>query len=485
MSTEKKTFTLLELASSIQRAIQNLYNRTYWVRAEMHKLNKTPKGHCYPELVHKENGVIVAEMRGTIWKNNFDDIRLRFEEVVKEPFRDGLTLLFQVKVNFHPLYGMGLEIVDIDPHYTLGELQKEREETLKKLKANGILNKNHYLPFPLVPKNIAIISVESSKGLSDFMTVLQTNPYGYRFNTKLFPAILNGDGAVETIQKQLQNIRKYTKFFDVLVIVRGGGGEIGMTCYNNYQLCEAIANFPIPVLTGIGHSTNLTVAEMIAYKSAITPTELAGFFVESFRKFELNFRDAQRKITDEAMYLLSQVRKDLMNESRVFRNTSFNSLIHAKQNWKQAKRDLIRVNKDLQKTKSNQLLAEAKTLKQHLSLFQKMKMNDLKSNQTELIAKTSKYLYTKETAIQDTQMFLHNHTPRLIEQAGKSLTQLETIVKLVDPDNVLKKGYSISLVNGKVISESNLPQKGDELTTLTAFAELKTSVREVKLHSDR
>lgn len=474
MTGEKKTFTLVELTNSIQKAIRNIYNGSYWVKTEMHKLNKTPKGHCYPELVHKENGEVVAEMRGTIWKNNFDAIRVHFEEVVKEPFRDGLILLFQVRVSFHPLYGMGLEIIDIDPHYTLGELQKEREETLKKLKEKGILNKNQYLKVPLLPKNIAIISVASSKGLSDFMTIIDTNPFGYKFNTKLFPAILNGDGAIKTIQEQLKIIHKYRAFFEVVVIVRGGGGEIGMTCYNNYELCESIATFSLPILTGIGHSTNLTVAEMIAYKSAITPTELAGFFINSFRQFDLSLIELKSKMTMEGTAILNAEKRNVLQESRVFRNASNASIIANKRLWEQAKNNLITISNQFQKEAKRNLKEEVVKVKGNWMLFYKLEFTQLKVFKEQLSNASKKFVFSQETRMQDHQLFILNTVPRAIERKRKELTQIETTIRLVHPEHLLKKGYTITYLNGKVISENNLPKQGDELITKGAFGELKS-----------
>ncbi len=478
MSTERKTFTLLELTSSIQRAIKNVYHNAYWVKAEMHKLNQTVKGHCYPELVHKENGEIVAEMRGTIWKNNFTNIRIRFEETVKEPLRDGLTLLFQVRVNFHPIYGMGLEIVDIDPNYTLGELHKEREETLKKLKEKGLLTRNQQLKLPLLPKNIAIISVESSKGLSDFLTVLNGNAYGYGFNTKLFPATLSGDGAIETILQQLERIKKYHSFFDAVVIVRGGGGEVGMSCYNNYNLCEAITNFPLPVLTGIGHSTNLTVAEMIAYRSAITPTELAIFFVDIFHQFDRSVVEMKRLIVEETYYVLSNTKKTLLNESRVFRNASASCIISNKQSWRQQRTDLARNANNVQKTNWVSLRSQAHNFRSNIKTQYRITTNTLQHEQQKLAVISTKYILEKDIYLQDYRVLLLNNVSKITDNASKVLAQIETTIKLVHPDNTLKKGYTITLFNGKILSKENYPKEGDELLTTSIVGVLKSKVEE-------
>ena len=186
MSDSRQIFTLKQVASSIKKTIEERYHQTYWVKAEMHKLNMYPSGHCFPELLQKEDGKIVAQMTASIWKQNFQRINKRFIDVVKEPLREDSTLLIQVKIVFHETFGLSLQILDIDPNYALGELQKERQETLLKLQKENLLNRNQSLPFPLLPQRIALISADTSKGLSDFRKVIETNQWNYHFFTFLF-----------------------------------------------------------------------------------------------------------------------------------------------------------------------------------------------------------------------------------------------------------------------------------------------------------
>ena len=319
MTDTPKIFTLKQVVSSIRKTLEDRYQQLYWVKAEMHKLNRFPSGHCFPELLQKEEGKIVAQISGSIWKHNFERINRQFIQTVKEPLKEDTTLLLQVKISFHETYGLSLQILDIDPSYTLGELQKERQETLKKLNEQGLLDKNQQLPFPLLPKRIAIISAESSKGLSDFMQVIEQNEWNYNFFHMLFPAYLQGDNAASSIIHQLERIERVKEHFDAVVIVRGGGGEVGLSCYNNFLLCKAIAQFPIPILTGIGHSTNLTVAEMVSYRNAITPTELGDFLIQLFHEFSVPVQDAFRKIKRSALAQLSETKISLTGSLRLFK----------------------------------------------------------------------------------------------------------------------------------------------------------------------
>src|SRR5690606_17517223 len=255
--SDKTIFSLLEVSRSIQKTIAERYRSLYWIKAEMNKLNHyTHSGHCYPELVEKKDGKVVAEMRSVLWNTDFQRVNQQFIKLLGEPLRDGITILFQAGISYDSLYGFSLKIVDIDPTFVLGELEKEKRESIGKLQAEGVFHLNKNLPFPLLPKRLAIISVETSKGLSDFFKIIHRNPWKYKFEYTLFPALLQGDKSIPSIIRQLANIAEKREEFDAVAIIRGGGGEVGLSSYNNYQLAKAIAIFPIPVLTGIGHSTN-------------------------------------------------------------------------------------------------------------------------------------------------------------------------------------------------------------------------------------
>ncbi|MBE9492523.1 MAG: exodeoxyribonuclease VII large subunit, partial [Bacteroidetes bacterium] len=274
----KQVFSLLEVTQSIERTISNRYTNSIWVKAELLKLNHYPKsGHCYPDLVEKSGGAVVAQIRANLWKDDYQQINKIFLETTKEPLKDGINILFNARIKYHPVHGLALQILDIDPNYTLGDMVREKLETIRKLKEEKIFDRNKSLKFPLLPKRIAVISVETSKGYSDFRNKIDKNPFGYRFFYMLFPSLLQGDKAVNDMLKQLARIRKVKDHFDVVAIIRGGGGDVGLNCYDNYNLAKEIALFPLPVLTGIGHSTNETVVQMVAYKNNITPTDVAGY----------------------------------------------------------------------------------------------------------------------------------------------------------------------------------------------------------------
>lgn len=295
---ERKSFTLFEVMQSIQRTIISRYGSTFWVKADMIKLNHyIHSGHCYPDLVEKKNDRTIAQARAIIWKSDYEKINKKFIEITKEPLKDGISIFFLARIGFDPVYNLSITILDIDPVVTLGQLEKERLETINKLKTEKLFNKNKGLTLPLLPQRLAIISVETSKGYSDFMNIINQESDKYKIFTYLFPSLLQGDNAIESLIQALETVERLKHHFDCVLIIRGGGGDIGLSCYNDYELSKTIANFPIPVLTGIGHSTNETVSEMVSCKNTITPTELADFILNHFREFEKRIIASKDKIT--------------------------------------------------------------------------------------------------------------------------------------------------------------------------------------------
>ena len=456
--SEKQIFTLKQVVSSIKKTIDDRYKMAYWVKAEMHKLNRFPSGHCFPELVQKEQGKIVAQLSGTIWKTVMDRVNKSFMELLKEPLKEGTNLLLLVKVTFSETYGLSLQVLDIDPSFVLGELQREREETLKRLTKEGILNNNQNLPFPLLPKRIAIISADTSKGLSDFMNVIESNEYGYRFYTHLFPAALQGDIAPESIQKQLRRIEQVKDYFDVVVIVRGGGGEVSMTCYNNFELCKAIVTFPLPVLTGIGHSTNLTVAEMIAYRNGITPTELAEMLIRSFHDFAVPLDDARKIVVRTAENVLTSAGQNLSHTQKLFLTLVSSEFSKNQLALKEIEKDIFKSFKD----------------------WNVLKTKEIKHESERLVREAQFLLRNYRQKLEIPSVKLKPTADRTLRQQIDKLEVTSRNVELLSPKMVLKRGYSITRVNGKVVSKANPAKKGDKIRTFTHDFELESEINELK-----
>ena len=456
--SEKQVFTLQQVVRSIKKTLEDRYTQNYWVKAEMHKLNRYPSGHAFPELVQKDENKIVAQITGTIWKQQLERINTKFIEVVKEPLREGTTLLLLVKINYSETFGLGLQILDIDPSFSLGELQKQREETLRKLAKEGLLNLNQKLHFPLLPKRVAIISADSSKGLSDFMQVLQENEKSYFIFTHLFNAYLQGDVAVQSIISALKKIKRVKDHFDIVIIVRGGGAEVGMTCYNNYDLCKAIAEFPLPVLTGIGHSTNLNVAEMVSFRNEITPTKLAEFLLQTFREFEQETKRLNREMIAHSLQLIDKTKQDFNGQVRVFKHASLRFT-------------------DSLKNELNQQIIELKNTTRY---FLKNENDAILSLKNDYRIVTKEIITAERNTLSLISKPIKGSLLHFFERKESDLEQLEKTVNILNPSNVLQRGYSLTLLNGKILSAKNKPKKGDliesKTNSLTLFSRVeKTS----------
>lgn len=421
---DRKVFSLLEVSLSIQKTLAERYTSVFWVKAEMNKLNHyAHSGHCYPELLEKRDGKVVAEISATLWKDDYLQINERFLDLVGEPLKDGITMLFAATIGYHPVYGLSLRIVDIDPGFSLGELEREKRETISRLRKEGIFQNNQRLEFPLLPQRIAVISVETSKGFADYLNVLDGNPWGYKFSNYLFPALLQGDRSVGSILHQLRQIQKIIHHFDIVAIIRGGGGDVGMSSYNAYELAREIALFPIPVLTGIGHSTNETVSEMVAYKNGITPTEIADFLLQRFHDFSVPVQRAQEIIASEAQRLLDDARSEFRAQARYFRSMATSHLARSGQDLRQALVSLSQFSGFLFKQQRGQISAEHQRI-------------------------------DRSAAAQ-------------VRLQRLELTNVERRIQSLDPVNVLKRGFTITLRDGKAIKSVQDVKAGDTLTTIT------------------
>jgi exodeoxyribonuclease VII large subunit len=452
----KEVFTLKQVAQSIRKTLESRYERTYWVKAEIYKMNLFPSGHAFPELVQRTDGKIVANLSGVIWKTNYGRISKQFEATVKEPFSEGKEVLMLVKITFSEVYGLSLHITDIDPSYSLGALHKLKLETIDALNKLGILQKNQSLSLSL-PKRIAVISAESSKGLSDFMQVLSASQSQIGISTFLFNATVQGDQAVESILQAFNKIERVRQYFDAVVIVRGGGAEVGMSCYDDFKLCKRIAEFPLPVLCGIGHSTNLTVAEMVAYSHAITPSVLAS---DLLQEFELKLNELHAICTN-----LNLVQSKLLtNIKNTFNQTV--SKINGVTKWR-----FERINNQLN-TIEQRSIQEAKQI---LSFHKQYISSSPIAIQT-LVKKSHQIEHHRRTMLQQQLTFTMN---RMVDKNGIMIESLEKQVQLMSPSAVLARGFSIARSNGKAVLSKTELRPGTmiqiELSDGTAEAEVKST----------
>ena len=283
MRTES-SITLLELQEKIRDSIESRLEKKYWVRGEISEINYQSNGHCYMDLIDRKayESQISARCQAIIWSTLFRMLRPFFESTTGQQLSKGMQVLVHAQVQYSPLYGLSLIISDIDPSYTVGEQELERQRTIARLREEGMFDMNSTLELTPLPRNLAIISSETAAGYRDFINHLHQNDYGFKFITELFPAPVQGNSASAGIIEAMDKVAARAGEFDMLLIIRGGGSVQDLICFDDYELAANIAQFPIPVLTGIGHDHDFHIADMVAHKSVKTPTAAADFLIDIF-----------------------------------------------------------------------------------------------------------------------------------------------------------------------------------------------------------
>ena len=433
-----KSHSLLELTRSIENVISRSFSNSYWIRAEISRLNFYPKsGHCYPELVEKQDGKIVAEIRSIIWSRTYQVISHKFKEQTGEELKQGMNILFLGQVKYSPTHGISINISDIDPSYTLGEIAKEKKLAIQSLIKEGVFNNNHNLSFPYLPQRLAIVSVSTSKGYHDFLETLKYKGDRFKIDITLFSAILQGDNAIKSINEQLINIKSQIDNFDLVLIIRGGGGDVGLHCYNNLSLARAVATFPIPVISGIGHSTNETVVEMVANTNKITPTAVADTIVELFIKEENNINYANQLLSNIIKSKIEPQKKRLLSNIRYLKSVSANP-INQEKLILQKLRDSIR-------NLSNSVISGA-----HSNISMKI------ITKLDILSKSK------------------------INSESSKLTLLSSKLEILDPKQVLKRGFSLTMVNNKALKSIKNIKEGDQIKTILADGEFESEILKIK-----
>ena len=397
---EAAAISLYELNNLVRGVIGNTFTQSFWIRAEMSDVRVAQNGHCYLEFIEKDsnNRTIIAKARGSIWSNVFRLLKAYFESETGQAFATGLKVLVQVSVEFHELYGYSLNVHNIDPTYTIGDQARNRAIIIQQLEEEGVLTLNKELELPIITNRIAVISSPTAAGYEDFCNQLENNTDGFVFYTHLFPAIMQGERTEESIISALDKIYEYTDKFDTVVIIRGGGATSELSSFDSYLLAANCAQFPLPIITGIGHERDDTVLDIVAHTRAKTPTAVAEFLIKKIQSAAIAMYDLQEAIISSTNHKLT--------EETVLLNTLATHFSY--------------ITKDRTKDQLN-------------------KINTL----TERLKNTAK---------------------RIIQEEKHRLTNKEQFLKLISPDNILKKGYSLTIRNNKIIKSSTELKEGEIIT---------------------
>lgn len=404
---------LVELNALVRRSIRACFPDTYWVQAELSDVRVNSSGHCYLEFVQKDAGgnSLVAKARGIVWANTFFRLKPYFERETGQAFVSGIKVLVKVTVDFHELYGYSLTVTDIDPTYTLGDMARRRREILDRLQREGVLTLNKELELPELLQRIAVISSPTAAGYDDFCNQLSHNAFGFVFYPCLFPAVMQGDKVEQSVISALDRIYGELERWDAVVIIRGGGATSDLSGFDTYNLAANCAQFPLPVITGIGHERDDTVIDMVAHTRVKTPTAAAEFLVN-------HLRQTAERLEDFACYIRQEVPSRLSHEKERL------------DNWQ------ARIPSKVQMRLQKEGFAQER-LSERLRVALRVRL------QTE---KHRLELWSRQ-------------------------------IEAASPDRLLKRGYSLTLKNGKAVTDASRLHPGDEVETRLAKGTFRSIVK--------
>ena len=305
-----KQYTLSELCQAIEQVLQFELGDTYWVRAEIASL--TERGHCYMELVEKaKNNTVAAKVRATCWQQVYHLLSAYFATETGQTLSVGMQVLLQVEVSFHAVYGLSLNVVGIDPTFTLGDLARQRQLTIQRLQEDGVMDLQRALTIPSLPRRIAVVSAPDAAGYGDFCHQLLSNSSGFLFRTQLFPAVMQGDQSPASIIAALEQIAYQVEQYDVVVIVRGGGATTDLRNFDDYSLAFHCANFPLPIIAGIGHTRDVSVVDMVVHTSVKTPTAAAEWLISAMQEQADKLAELQLRLQRIAQHAIRKQQNQL------------------------------------------------------------------------------------------------------------------------------------------------------------------------------
>lgn len=451
----EEALSLLELTGLVRRRLERAMPEPCWLVAELSEVRLGASGHCFLEFVQKDaqGGSLVAKARGTIWRKQYKNIFSRFLRATGLTLEPGIKVMVQVEVAFHELYGFSLNVLDIDPTYTLGEVARRRLEIIRQLEEDGVMNLNKELPLPRIISNVAVISSPTAAGFGDFQAQLSQSPYG--FHVRLFPALMQGEKVEESVIAALDAIASEAQNWDVVVLIRGGGATADLQGFDSYLLAENVAQFPLPVLTGIGHERDDTIVDLVAHTRLKTPTAVAAFLV------------ARREGEGAALEDL-KVRLSRSLEQRLL----------------QEHREVEKISMALKLSASRVVVAHRQAfLEMHLR-FERAVFR-LTSREREALWRLNMKLESlarallkdKHHALELLPSRLQESVQRILQQNHQRQLFLAQALKLADPERILALGFSMTFHDGILVKDAGALREGDEITTRLARGKITSTVK--------
>ena len=417
-----KTITLYELNSLVRQTIEIGLPKSYWVEAEISELRENG-GHCYLELIEKDKryNTPIAKASARCWRQTWGMVKPYFENTTGQQLRAGMKVLIEVYAQFHEAYGFSWIISDIDPNYTLGDMARKRQEIIKRLKEEGVFDLNKQLDLPLFSQRIAVISSKSAAGYGDFANQLYGNQHGYYFEAELFAATMQGEDVERSIIKALNAINDRCDDFDCVVIIRGGGATSDMSGFDALDLAENVANFPLPIITGIGHDRDECILDMVSHTRVKTPTAAAALLIDNLNTAERRIDDARQRI---ANLTSRKMEVEKLRLSRLAERLP--ALFGSVKDKQEARLDI---------------------LQERLFRLAEIRL----SNCENIVGQLEK----KISLTAEHLLMVEKHRLELLEGRAQNL----------DPQLLLRRGYSITLVGGKALRDPSQVKQGDKIET--------------------
>lgn len=428
--------SISQLTEQIRVTLENELEPVYWVVGELADFRQAPQGHVYFELVEKQGTQVLAKIRSNLWQFTYRSVAAKFESVTGTSLKNGMKVLAQVAVNYHPVYGLSVNVKDIDPSFSLGERARLRQETIDRLTREGLIRLNARFELPPVVQRIAILSSATAAGYGDFVNQIDQNRYGYQVYHKLFNSLMQGNEAVASLLSALERINAEIpkSGFDAVVIIRGGGAQLDLDCFDDYRLGAEIANFPLPVFTGIGHERDETVADLVAHTRLKTPTAVAEFLLSGFREFEENLGMVMQRL-DRSTRL--QLREE---ENRIHQYE-----LRAKSLAK------------------NRISLEAESVKNRINRIESAAKNQLK---------------IREYNLTTLEIGIRKSLGTFLQKQNERLENRETLLRQLNPNSILKRGYTRTEVDGIPVHLAK-PELGDQMITITQDRMIKSTINQI------
>jgi exodeoxyribonuclease VII large subunit len=456
--TEKISLTELQLI--IRDSLYLALPDVYWVMAEISELKENNAGHCYIELIekHPDEKNVRARVKAIIWSNRYRFLKAFFENITGESLREGLKILVKTKVEYHELYGLSLIISDIDPAFTIGEMAMKRQLIIKKLEQEGVFSMNKELIFPAVPQRIAVISSKNAAGYSDFINQLKSNSFGYVFYTALIETSLQGTETEQGVIRALDKIALNSNLFDLVVIIRGGGSQSDLSWFDSYNIAYYVTQFPLPVVTGIGHDKDVSVTDMVANRSLKTPTAVADFLIDSVNGTENHVIEMSSEIIDASRIIIEK-NKNRIEASRI---------------------KLFPLARIMMSDVKDKLSAETIEII-NIGKEKIIRAGLIPANQESRLSSAVKsYSSGKDMALKRYYQRFITGTINCLSVNNVMLNGLENSLQLLNPENILQRGFSITSINGRILRNSDQIKNDDQIDTQLYEGTLRSRVVEKK-----